>query len=202
LKPATVGGGGVSDRGLVSPENESARLRPTEAAIRAWRAGMSDEKVTTDGGAEAESPAEFPPAVPLKRPPVNVAVRKLVPPPPARDENLIVPPKASWLIMVPVWVAVAPLVKGVVKVSKATTEGGAPPNPIRTGTEPAVLPGPVVERVVTPVPATADIGVVFVACCANCRIVSALAEVAIASAANPVIANRVSLERMVLLLPL
>jgi len=90
------------------------------------------------------------------------------------------------------------LVKGVVNVSKAWTVGGAPKNPIRTGTDPPLLPGPVVVNVEP----DSEIGVRLVTCCVNCRIVSALAAVAIASEAKPAIANLNSLECTVLLLRL
>jgi len=52
---AKKGGKVVPDvgRAVVRPENESAKLRPTEAAIAAWSPALSDVKVTVSGGCEA-----------------------------------------------------------------------------------------------------------------------------------------------------
>lgn len=94
------------------------------------------------------------------------------------------------------------LVRGAVNVSKAWMVGGAPKNPITTGTDPPVLPVPVVVNVVPVAESVATIGVMAVFCCVNCRMVSALAEVASASEAKPAIANLNSVERMVLFLRL
>jgi len=93
------------------------------------------------------------------------------------------------------------LVNGLVKVSKADPEVGTPKTlEIVTGIDPTgvvieVVPAPLLVAVTTAV-AGGD--------SKNCKsgMKSALADLVSASAVKPAIANRVSVERMVLLLPL
>jgi len=143
------------------------------------------------------------PAEPLSSP-VNIAVRKLVPAPPARDVYAIVPVTTSeiWL---PVWVAL-PTVVTFVKVSKAAMlraggSGVLPMLVIVTGMDPAgPTAGTAVKTVFPPdcVATMASLGLVW----PKSRIVSALAEVASASEAKPAIANLNSFKLMLLLLRL
>jgi len=130
-----------------------------------------------------------------------MAVRIFVPVPPAPEENLIVPEYPVWTTTPLLTVAVGPVVKGTVKVSKPSVLTGELRRKMLTGTDPPLEPGPVVV-IVLPPPSVNAIGVFDCICCVNCRMVSALADVAIASEAKAAIANLDTVECMVLFLPL
>jgi len=132
-----------------------------------------------------------------------MAVRIFVPAPPLSEENLIVPAYPVWTTTTLVTVAVGPVVKGTVKVSKPGVKTGELRRKMLTGTEAGVPddPGPVVVNVLVP-PSANAIGVFDCTACTNCRMVSALAEAASMSEAKPAIAILNSDERMVLFLRL
>jgi hypothetical protein len=187
--------------------SESDTAPPGLPANKGMILGSPEVKVTLDGFPPFVLPvaAMNPPAGPLasKRPFVITAVRKLPPAPLVSEEMMIVPLKPDWVGGDPEFDEL--LLKAGKKVSKALALvfPASPSCVIVMGIERGLagFDTPWVVNVVTP-PETVATTWSVLACWENARMVVALADDDSASEAAQTAANRVSLERMVLLLPL
>jgi len=145
-----------------------------------------------EGGEDAERLDEFPPALPLSRPPEKVMVRtfagELAAGREAVRENTMVPVYPPWMMDVPDCDAPPVAVGVIVNDMKRGWEIGASRMVADTGTQPGgiapVAPSPVVESVVVLPEVVATTGVRVGFCWLNCRMAAAFAEVAIASEAT------------------